>query len=440
MKMTEHHIALGVKEFLAQLQSIKDGTGHSIYGASSSHMYLPCPGSLIPNIQMPDPGNADAAYGTVAHAVTEEWLRSGKRPDHLVGTHQIIESYADWWLIVIDEEMMSYVKESVDRCEWEPGDHLVEEHVDFSHLTPIPNQGGTLDHAAMVPGRATCTDHKYGASPENIVMAEDNSQGMLYCVGLDRRYHEKYNFKEFVIRINQPRLGHFDEWVCSRKRLLEFAEYAKERMALAWHPGAERVPGVKQCRFCKVRATCSANAAFQAQLLDGVFTDTTVQTPEQTVRFMDRLSDPEFDLSFKPVGDLSVEQMARLLPFRSMADAWWAALEDTLNRRALERGMKIPGYKLVEARTHRKFPNKARAERVLISNGVKRSNIITESLCTPAEAERQLRAVGKKPSEVKEILEPVVFKPQGQKVLAPINDVRPEATDVAESVFGDTTF
>ena len=402
-------------------------------------MYLNCAGSLIPNIIAPDDSGPDAAYGTVAHSVTEQWLRSGKAPRHLIGTNVIVETDKDWHLVDIDEEMFGYAQECVDRCEWEPGDHLVEEHVDFSHLTPIPNQGGTLDFAAMRPRVAVVVDHKFGSSPDNIVMAEENTQAMLYAIGLLARYDWKYDFREFVIRINQPRLKHFDEWICSRARLLEFAEYAKERMAAAWRINAPRTPGVKQCRFCKVRATCAANAALQVQLLDGVFGDTTVQTAEDMNQFVNRLND-DVALNLVPVGDLTTEQMARLLPFRSMAEAWWAALEDTLNRRALERGEKVPGFKLVEARTHRTFPNKKQAEQHLISAGLSRNKIISESLCTPAEAERQLKSLGRyKPSEIESLLKPVIFKPSGRKVLAPLNDRRNEARDVADEVFTDTS-
>ena len=231
-------------------------------------MWLPCPGSLIPNIMLPDAGNPDSAYGTVAHGLTEQWLKTGKAPEHLLHTTQTVDGFE----VLIDESMMYYVELAVDRCEWEPGEHIVERKVWFSHLTPIPRQGGTLDFAALRKRIGVFADHKFGKSPDNMVIAEDNSQAMLYAIGaMNDPDFKKYDLQDFVIRINQPRLDHYDEWHTTRKRLIEFGHYVKERAALAWSFDAPRVPGPKQCRFCKIRGSCSANAKFQEDLMNAVF-------------------------------------------------------------------------------------------------------------------------------------------------------------------------
>ncbi len=432
--MTEHRISLD------RLAKVKDGTGHSIFGASSSHMYLACPGSLIPNILAPDEAGPDAAYGTVAHGVTETWLREGRRPDRLVGSNEFVES-GDWGhLVVIDEEMLFYAEQCVDRCEWMPGEHLVEAHVDFSHLTPIPNQGGTLDFAAMQSGRATVDDHKFGASPENIVYAEENPQAMLYAIGLmrDPRF-EHYGFKDFIIRINQPRLSHFDEWHTTRARLIEFEDYCRERMAAAWQYDAPRTPGVKQCRFCKVKATCLANAALQEQLTAAVFTDTT-QTVAQMESFRSRLDGDieKFALSFSPVGNLTTAQMALLLPYRPMAEAWWKALEAELSKRALAGDMP-PDMKIVEGRSRRVFKDEEEAQQFLQSMGVPFDEIVTESMVSPAQAEKLLRKYGQRAKDIPELLHGLVRKPPGRATLVPMSDRRPEVEDLSSVVFTDET-
>lgn len=433
--MSEHRLIR-----LDQLAKVKDGTGHSVYGASSSHMYLACPGSLIPNILAPDEAGIDAAFGTVAHAVTEYWLSTGVEPRHLIGKYRFIDS-GDWGhLVQIDEEMLGYAEQCVDRCEWLPGEHLVEAHVDFSHLTPIPNQGGTLDHAALQRKRATVTDHKFGASPENIVYAEENPQLMLYTIGLwrDPRY-QHYGFEDFVIRINQPRLNHFDEWHTTAKRLAEFEDYCRERMALAWTLDAPRTPGVKQCRFCRVRASCSANAKLNADLTEGVFTDTT-QTAKQMSSFISRLDgDLEpFALNFRSTSDLTTEQMARLLPFRGMAEAWWKALELELNKRA-QAGEMPEGMKIVEGRSQRRFKSEADAREHLLSLGLKRSDIIKETFVSPAQAEGLLLKTGRKRADLPELLQGLVVRPPGRAKLVPLSDRRPALEDISSAVFVDET-
>lgn len=431
--MTEHSISL------QQLAKVKDGTGHSIFGASSSHMYLACPGSLIPNILATDTSGPDAAYGTVAHAVTEEWLNTGRPPSHLVGQSRFVgDDIETGYLVHIDDEMLHYAGQCVDRCEWEHGEQFVEVHVDFSHLTPIPNQGGTADFIAVHKQRITVADHKFGASPENIVYAEDNPQLMLYAIGAWRLpQFEDRTFNDFVIRINQPRLNHFDDWHTTSRRLAEFEDYARERMAAAWQLDAPRTPGPKQCRFCKVRATCAANAKMQEDLISAVFSDETeTQTVEQMQDFVRRLDDDldTFRMHFRSANDLTTAQLAKLKPFRAMADAWWNSMAAELDRRAAH-GEKIPGYKIVEGRSHRKFISEAKARDQLLLHGLKRSDIITESLVSPSQAEKLLRKAGHKAKDLPELLQGLVIKPPGRATLAPLSDRRPEVEDVSAVVF-----
>jgi hypothetical protein len=433
--MSEHRISL------EQLSKVKDGSGHSIFGASGSPMYLACPGSLIPNILATDDSGYDAAYGTVAHGVTEEWLRTGRRPDGLIGKREFVgDDIETWHVVTIDDEMLDYAEMCVDRCEWEPGDHFVETHVDFSHLTPIPNQGGTLDFAALRPRRATVVDHKFGASPENIVYAEENPQLMLYTIGLwrDPRF-EHYAFDDFIIRINQPRLDHFDEWHTTARRLAEFEDYCRERMALAWQWDAPRVPGPKQCRFCKVRATCVANAKLQEDLISSVFVDETVQTAEDMRGFVARLDDETqaFSMRKHPVADLTTAHLAKLITFRGMAESWWKAAGLELNRRA-HRGEQIPGMKVVEGRTRRVFRNEAKTIERLTEHGLKLSDVQETKLISPSKAEKMLRTkAGLAKSEIPEVLRGLVFKPPGKATLVPTTDRRPEVVDVAALAFED---
>lgn len=433
-EMSEHRISL------EQLSTVKDGTGHSIFGASSSHMYLACPGSLIPNILAPDDAGYDAAYGTVAHGVTEQWLRTGRRPTELVGTRQFIGDDVETWHVVeIDDEMLDHAEQCVDRCEWEPGEHVVEMHVDFSHLTPIVNQGGTLDFAALLARRATVVDHKFGSSPDNIVYAAENPQLMLYAIGLMRApQFEHYGLRDFIIRINQPRLDHFDEWHTTRKRLIEFEGYCRERMALAWQWDAPRIPGPKQCRFCKVRATCAANAKLQEDLISSVFVDETVQTAEAMREFVARLDDDvePFNIKARPVADLTTEQLAKIIRFRGMAEAWWKAAGHELGMRA-QRGEKIPGMKIVEGITRRVFRDEDKTVEMLQLQGVKPDDIYTRKLASPSKAERLLRKKGLTKEEIRERLQGLVFKPPGKATLVPTTDRRPEVVDVASLAFED---
>jgi len=261
---------------------------------------------------------------------------------------------------------------------------------------------------------------------------------MLYAIGAWRLpQFEDRTFNDFVIRINQPRLNHFDDWHTTSRRLAEFEDYARERMAAAWQLDAPRTPGPKQCRFCKVRATCAANAKMQEDLISAVFRDETeTQTVEQMQDFVRRLDDDldTFKMHFRSANDLTTAQLAKLKPFRAMADAWWNSMAAELDRRAAH-GEKIPGYKIVEGRSHRKFISEAKARDHLLSLGLKRTDIIDESLVSPAKAEKLLRKAGHPNKDLPELLQGLVIKPPGRATLAPLSDKRPEVEDVSAVVF-----
>lgn len=402
-------------------------------------MWLACSGSLIPNILAEDETGPDAAYGTVAHAVTETWLRTGRRPAHMIGEEFYIGTPGKGHLVEVDEEMLYHASRCVDRSEWTPGEQFIEYRVDFSHLTPIPKQGGTLDFAALRPKIAVLDDHKFGSSPDNIVYAEENSQLMIYAIGVDRRFHAQYGFKEYVLRINQPRLDHFDEWAVKRSRLLEFADYVRERAAAAWRVDAPRTPGIKQCRFCKVRGSCAANAKFQEDLFGAAFQDET-QTVQQMQDFTRRLDDDlePFKMHMAKVGSLTTAQMAKLLPYRAMAEAWWKALEEELNKRAVDGDMP-PEMKFVEGRTRRKFISDERAVEHLEFLGLEPDETRKIKVISPAQAEKKLLALGYKRAQLPTLLQGLVIKPPGKSTLVPLSDRRPAVEDVTKLVFVDET-
>lgn len=402
-------------------------------------MWLPCTGSLIPNILMPDDAGFDAAYGTVAHDVTQRWLKDKRPPMEMLGRLVVIETDVDFHLIRIDEEMFGYVEQAVNRSGPTPGHQLIEVRVDFSHLTPIPNQGGTLDFAAMTPGHAFVDDHKYGSSPENIVHAEENTQLMLYAIGLMHAWDWEYKFKKFTLRINQPILNHFDEWTCTRSHLLDFAEYVADRAREAWQPDAPRTPGLKQCRFCKVRATCVANASFQHELLEGVFHDETVQTAEQMRSFVTRLDDPELAIKAAVPNVMTTSQLAKLMKFKPVADKFWQAVSTELYKRASRREV-IPDMKLVNGRSNRDWKSKGEAEMILSEAGLRPDQIHPIEMISPAQAEELLKEAGLKPKKIEELLQGVIRKPPGRATLVPESDPRPVYQDVSlDGVFVDET-
>lgn len=430
---------------LDQLRRIRDGTGHSIFGPSGSAMFLNCPGSLIPNLLVPDNGNKDSAYGTVAHGVTETWGKTGERPDHLVGSNEFVEAGNWGHLVWIDEEMLEYARMCIDWVDYLPGEKLWERRVDFSRITPIPNQRGTADLiiVQLKQRRLIIADWKFGKGV--MVYAERNTQGMLYALGALWEMEAKYGvrFDEIEIRIGQPRRDHFDEWIVSRDELIEFAGWAKARMAMAWSLTAPRVAGVKQCEFCKVRTECAANAKLQVEMTEGFFDDLDSPHPvsaEEMQAFKDRIDDDlfEFDINMVDAGGLTTEQLAKLLPFRRAADKWWNGIDHELMQRAQAGEDLEPfNYKIVEARSRRYFPNKTQTIERLAELGVPESKSVESVLVSPAQAEKLLRGAGHRAKDIPSLLDGFTKKPPGKPTLAVLADKRPALVDLTGVTFDD---
>lgn len=439
--MTEHRIDLA--------EVVKGRNGHSSFGPSSSAMWANCAGSLIPNLLAPDNAGIDAAYGTVAHSVTETWLCDGKKPRHLIGTTEWVEA-GDWGhLIEIDEVMLDHARSCVDWVRYLPGDHFFERRVDFSRVTPIPKQTGTADFIACSPGHMVVADWKFGKGYVVYAKYEDfdelsfepwliNSQLTMYALGAFYEFDKQYHFETIEIRVAQPRLEHYDIVIITRAQLLVFEKWIKERAHLAWDINAPRTPSPQACIWCKVKATCAASAKLMADLLDGAFADLDAEISADDIRaFKD-----ELDVTLIPkmvdVMTLSTDRLAQIYHWRGFVDRWWKAVEFTLYVRACK-GEVVPGYKLVESRSRRVFRKPDEAGEKLIEYGVPENLAFVQTVPTPAEAERLLRKVGYRTKELPALLDGLVFKPAGKPTLVPVIDKRPALVDVTSDVFADLT-
>jgi hypothetical protein len=423
---------------LSAIRAKYEQGAHSLFSPSSSHAWTVCSAYILLNALQEDEGSPEAAYGTVGHSVAEEWLISGKAPKHLIGRHEIV--YAGWWgyAVEITHEMFEYVRQHVDRCILLPGKHMTEQRVDFSRLTPIPNQGGTLDFAAIDGDTVHVVDLKLGKGVR--VYAERNTQAMMYALGLvykhDVAFGGTHNFKTFRLVINQPRLDHFDEWECSRDDLMVFAGWVSERAKAAWQVDAPRTPDPKACQFCKVKQTCAANAKMQLRLMadqtEAAFGDVGVA---EIAKFKTELLDESFAIEAVDPLALTTENLERLRPFKRMVEGWWKTADHELLRRGLA-GAPLTRYKVVEGKSNRRFANPTEAAQLLIEQGCKPGEVIEKVIVSPAEAEKLLVKAGHRKKDLPDLLDGIVRKPPGKPTLAPISDRRPALEDASAIAFG----
>ncbi|QGF20870.1 exonuclease [Serratia phage JS26] len=415
-------------------QLLSEHRDHSIFAPSGASRWLGCPGSLVPNLLAPDNSGYDAALGTVAHGVAEEWLTTGKRPKHRVGDVEWIINGGKLYQIEIDLEMLDFVERYVDWCLMVDGEMYIERKVDFSVLTPIPNQTGTSDCIVIQPRRLVVSDLKYGKGVQ--VYAENNPQGLLYAYGAFLEFDWLYGFEEIEIRICQPRLEHFDSWIITREDLLAFGEYVKERASLAWSLDAPRVAGSKQCTFCRVKADCPAMAKMAHDVTRLMFADEFELQADEITDLRQSIRDGGFDIDPPAPGKLNTSELASIVKFRKAVEAWFKTVEVELWRRACE-GQTVPGYKLVEGRSNRAWKSESAAERLLLDKGVDSTDLYTVKMVSPTQAESLLKNNGYKAKELPDILQKLVTKPPGKPSLVPLHDKRPPISTTIRQMWDD---
>ena len=360
-------------------------TAHAKLSASGSERWINCPGSVKAEEGLKQQSSPFAQEGTCAHELAELVLVNGGSCFGWVGRH-LVENNA----VLVTREMAGYVQEYVDYVKAVGGFQMYEQQVDFSQW--VPEGFGTSDAISIDGDLMTCIDLKYGKGVT--VHAEKNSQGMLYALGAYSDFGDLFDIKRIKIAIVQPRKDHMSEWELSLDDLLKWGEWVSQKAGDCLQPDAERVPGEKQCLFCKAKASCPA-------LLK--------KTQEVVMSDFDAFDMPE-------VSKLTDDQMSKALDNKKLIVGWLDAIETHISER-ISTGEGFPGYKLVEGRAVRAWQDEKLAAEKLQS--LLDDAAYEKKLISPAKAEKALGK--KKAAEVKDL----IFKPRGKPVLAREDDPRP---------------
>lgn len=379
---------------------------HSTLGASSSERWMACPGSVRMSEGMPNRSSRYAREGTAAHSLAERALRKGLDPDTWLGStirvkdwdgdEQIVED------IEVTEEMVEAVRVFVDLVNSRQGDGTelrLEERLDLSPLKPPLPMYGTGDAITWDPAGRTLyiDDLKYGQGV--VVEAEDNTQLRYYGIGAVLAVRKRP--ERIVVTICQPRAHHHNgrvrSWEITYEQLVDFKAELLSAAHATQEPNAPLVAG-DHCRFCPAAPKCPALHALSVEVAQSEF---------QAVA-ADTLPEPKL---------LTMEELTFVLDKANIIENWFAAVREHALSVA-EAGGTVPGYKLVEGRTNRRWADEGAAEEAL-EEALGDAAFAPRKLLSPAQAEKALKAIGVK-------LDPeLVVKPEGKKKLAPDGDARP---------------
>ena len=400
---------------------------HAMLSPSSAKRWMTCTPSARLESLLPERDTAASAEGTLAHSCAEMLLRRYLR----VNADAVFDDLVDNWRSldarggIEDPEVIALMERAkeLDVDFWDMMDTVHEHYVrpvydefrayrakdpDAELLVEarlrledyIPGGFGSSD-AVIISGHTLHVfDLKYGKGVK--VDAERNPQMMCYALGAVRGPGETYLIREVRMTILQPRLAWESTCALSWESLKAWAmDELAPAAKMAWEGKGERVPG-DHCRFCKAAPQCRALAALASK---------------ESARQPDLMTAEELSEALTKVETLS---------------SYITRLQDHALHLLMDGGQ-LPGWKVVEGRSVRRFTEPDKVAEVLRSLGWQDEDCWKpRELKTITDVEKM---VGRK--NFPTLLGRYVSKPQGKPTLAPASDPR-QAYSTAESDFAGT--
>lgn len=281
---------------------------HPKLSASGSQRWILCGGSRKAEEGLPDQKNKYSDEGTLAHEIAAAILNK-QDISHYNPTPEMLENIQSY---------VEYVESLVSKTIYYPNIYI-EHKSDFTHI--VPHNIGTADAVIVAVNTLHIIDFKYGMDP---VYAYENSQLLLYAMGVYNNLKNKEVIQEIILHIVQPRVNNFDKWSLSINELAYWEGYIKAKAEIALNDNAPRIPSENACKWCKAKTTCPALYDFTADVLEA---------------------------SKEEVEDAKIRI---ILDNSKMIKNYLTSLEDKVFSK-LSSGYSFPGYKLIEGRNTRKI-------------------------------------------------------------------------------------
>lgn len=382
---------------------------HALLSASSSERWLNCPPSVRLGEGTPETTSEYAETGRVAHSIAEVKARSyflepvGKRQLNALLKPLRADPHYDKGMEAATDMYLDYLKELAMSYGTAQPAVALEVRVNYSDYAP---EGFGTSDCVMVGGDMLAViDYKNGAGVP--VSAEHNSQMMLYALGALKLYAPIYGdtIKRIHMAIVQPNAGGVKEWETTREYVEAWGIQEVRPIAELAYNGVGNFAAGDWCRFCPVKAQCTARATTLLGL--------------------------EADKNKTPTGDLMTDaQLGDVLSRALTLESWVKDLKDYALTAALA-GREISGFKVVEGRGSRDWAGGAdKAFPALIAKGINEALLYERKPVTPPALEK---ALGK--AAFKEAADDLVEKKPGKPTLVPADDPR-KPYNAAQAAFG----
>ncbi len=376
---------------------------HARLSASGAKKWLNCPGSIQLESQFENIPSEFAQEGTTAHALAEAKLRFAlkqiKRTEYAALVKKLdvngeMEEYTDGYRDFVIKRYNHALKTTPD------AKLLIEQKLDLSKW--VPQGFGTGDAVIVGDGILEIVDLKYGAGVA--VSADWNPQLRLYALGALDSFDFLYDIKIIRTVIYQPRKDNISCESITPEDLCAWGEIVAEKAKIAADDAITECTAGDHCDegFCRARAVCRAYAEKRSSLAK---------------------------LDFKPPAKLTLEEVAEVLEQSAKLKKWAELVNDYALDQAVNHEADIPGYKLVEGKSSRKYSKSDDViSKILVENGYSENDIFNRSIKCITEMEKLL---GK--TRFASLLKDCVIKPQGKLTLVPIEDKRPAVNSASQA-------
>lgn len=404
------------------------GNGHSRFGPSSSSRWITCPGSVL-HQNYNDSGSKYAAEGTMMHEVAEKCLVN---PD-LEAEHFLNQDFViDGFKFSFDHEHVEAVRFYLDAIwnlkeDYPDGQMYVEQQVSLSaYGEEYSTIFGTADCIIDDPFNVLLVIDLKGG--KGVSVSADSPQPKLYGLMAAGKMLETYE-KIYTIII-QPRdqTGAF----------YKLAEHEPEDLLKWWEEEVKPAidngrsdnptycPSESACRWCYISGNCSYQ------------TEKVYSTGVGRTCAIDDFMDIDASNDFRPPGKLTNEELGKALDEAKFINDWLGAINLVALQR-MQKGEVVPGHKIVEKGTKRKWDPDQDVEEFLKTRvHLTVDEIYKKVIQTPLQI---LKLV---PEKHKEAVESFIIKPKGAPTVAPVYDKRPaleptepDGEDDFEDVPGD---
>lgn len=375
---------------------------HALLAASRASRWMNCPPSARLEEKMDESAPSKyAEEGTLAHELAEVMLRGRFRllpaDDCTKEVRRLkknplysdeMKTYLDVYLDYVTEQYRVAIQSTPDAV------ISLEERLDFSRWV---EQGfGTGDAIVIADGVMEVIDLKYGKGVE--VFAERNPQLMLYGLGALEAFDMLFGIKTVKLTIVQPRQERIDSWSISAEDLYIWGdEEVKPKAALAYEGKGEMKCG-HWCKWCRVKPLCAKMAETNLELAK------------------DEFKEPQL---------LSDDRLVEVFTQLPMLKDWAESVAEYLLKQAIA-GKEVPGYKVVEGRTQRKWADEAQVREILSADHDPSEFMVTKLAGIPA-IEKLLK------KDFQPLLGDLVVIPQGSPTLVPLSDKRPAMNGLSQA-------